>query len=70
MSNKKNKTFPSKTRKQIAAEYGFDPKTLKSQLERKDLIIPNGIILPVFQKDIYEALGYPNTDVKELFQHF
>ncbi|HAD15174.1 MAG TPA: hypothetical protein DCF33_22340 [Saprospirales bacterium] len=50
---------PSKTRKEIAAEYGIDPHTLKNWFKRDKLDIPSGDISPKFQKLIYETYGYP-----------
>jgi hypothetical protein len=50
---------PSKTRKEIASEYGIAPHTLKNWFKRDKLEIPSGDISPKFQRLIYETYGFP-----------
>ncbi|MBN8680847.1 MAG: hypothetical protein J0M29_21665 [Chitinophagales bacterium] len=54
-----NHLKPTKTRKEIAAEYGIDPHTLKNWFKRDKLEIPSGDISPKFQHLIYETYGIP-----------
>lgn len=49
-----------KTRKQIAAEYGFSYSTLMRKLKKYGITVPPGDLLPTTQKNIYELLGYPS----------
>lgn len=46
-------------RNQIAAEYGFDRKTMYNRLTKHGIDIPRGLVSPADQKRIYECLGYP-----------
>ncbi len=61
-----NSTFSGyKTRAQIAAEYGITAKTLKCKLEAKGIFLPNGRVSFYWQKQVYEALGYPPSVSKK-----
>lgn len=48
-----------KSRKQLAAEYGIDPKTLVRLLKRNDLILPSGLLVPEWVEKVYQILGKP-----------
>jgi hypothetical protein len=59
----------SKTRQQIAGEYGFrSVKTLRTKLLMLEIKLPPGLICPKWQKVIYEALGYPPGVLKSDYQ--
>lgn len=58
-----------KTRLQIASEYYVDARTLMRRLKKRGINIPSGLIYPASQKIIYDDLGYPNEEVKVLFQN-
>ncbi|REG81503.1 hypothetical protein [Algoriphagus antarcticus] len=49
----------AKTRQQVADEYGVSAKTLSRWIKSRNLSIENGLLTPVNQKIIYEALGLP-----------
>ncbi|WP_192348904.1 hypothetical protein [Algoriphagus sp. Y33] len=49
----------AKTRQQIANEYGISAKTLSRWIKNRNLPIDNGLLTPIEQKIIYEALGLP-----------
>jgi DNA-directed RNA polymerase specialized sigma54-like protein len=53
------KTNLTKTRSQIADEYGIHRNTLCRLLKKKDITLPQGLLYPQDVKRIYEALGYP-----------
>jgi AraC-like DNA-binding protein len=50
---------PSKTREQMAGEYGISPRTLRRRLKRVGLCLPNGVLFPEQQRLVYEKLGSP-----------
>lgn len=52
-------SLPPKSRRQIAAEYQISSDTLRRRLRRMKIAIPNGLILPAHQRQVYERLGYP-----------
>lgn len=59
----------SKTRQEMAKEYGVDRKTFYLMLKRMDVSIPPGLILPKFQELIYTRLGKPKKVIeKEVFE--
>jgi hypothetical protein len=58
----------TKTRNQIASEYGVDYKTFMRRLKKHDISLPTGLIYPIFQKNIYETLGYPFIELKIEFE--
>jgi ribosomal protein S18 len=60
MSPNPPKIDRSKTRKEIAAEYGCNYNTLRRHLESAGIILPKGLVSPKDQRRIYEALGYPD----------
>jgi abortive infection bacteriophage resistance protein len=49
----------TKSKTQIAMEYGVNIKTLSRWLEQADLHIPRGAITPFNQRMIYQKLGKP-----------
>jgi len=53
-------SVPPKSRAQIASEYHISTITLRRYLRRHKLLIPNGSILPAYQKLIYHTLGWPS----------
>lgn len=50
---------PVKTRKQMSEEYGITEKTFARKLKHHQIELPSGVIMPKYQKLIYEALGEP-----------
>lgn len=62
--------FNSKTRLQMATEYGVDYKTFMRLLKKHDIQLPRGLIYPKSQKNIYEHLGYPSAEIKMEFKEF
>lgn len=48
-----------KSRKQLAAEFGIDPKTFRRMLKRHDLDLPLGLLTPEWVEKIYQTLGRP-----------
>ena len=63
-------SFLPKTRQQIADDYGFTYKTLMNRLKKRDIQLPSGLVLPNLQKQIYEELGYPNREIKTVFEKY
>jgi len=55
----KNIQFTTKTRQQIAEEYGIHRSTLDRKLKKLNIQLPRGTIMPKDIKRIYEALGWP-----------
>jgi len=55
----------SKTRKQMAKEFGVSRRTFYSMLKEADLLPPRGLITPIFQKKIYNHFGYPDSIKRE-----
>jgi len=53
------KSNPTKTRTQIADEYGIHRNTLCRLLKKKGITLPQGLLYPQDVKRIYEALGHP-----------
>jgi transposase-like protein len=53
------KTNPTKTRSQIADEYGIHRNTLCQWLKKLGIELPSGLLFPADVKRIYEALGHP-----------
>lgn len=49
----------SKTRQQLAHEYGISVKTFGRWLKSKGIDIPQGIICPADLAKIYEVFGKP-----------
>lgn len=54
-----------KTRQQIANEYQISEKTLMAKLRLKGVKLPKGLVSLEWQKQIYEALGYPLSISKD-----
>ena len=52
----------TKTRAQIADEYGVSPRTLRGWLKRGNIQITAGLLSPKDQARIYEALGHPERN--------
>lgn len=66
-------TRRSKSRQEIAEEYGISRRTLYRWIQRTDIQMPPGLIPPKVQEQIYEEFGDPNKPLylKELTQmHF
>ncbi len=59
MANLFNNGPGFKTRQQIAAEYGIDVRTLVSNLRKLNIKLLTGNLPLKKQKQVYEALGYP-----------
>jgi hypothetical protein len=59
-----------KTRLQIANEYGVHVRTLSRWILKHDLIIPEGLLTPRYQKIIYEKIGYPPYIVAEWYHNY
>ncbi len=49
----------TKTRLQIAEEYGITPKTLRNRLKKENCNLPKGFLCPKAVEKIYETLGHP-----------
>jgi len=49
----------TKTRKQVAGEYGISVETLRRRLKIAKINIPAGIIFPKTLKIIYKTFGIP-----------
>ena len=49
----------SKTRKEIAREYGIHPKTLRRWLKKAEIELPKGLVDPKHQYIIYQKFGDP-----------
>ena len=58
----------AKSRHQIAAEYGISYKTLMRMLKKKNIGLSPGLIFPNEQVRIYQALGFPNVEIKKQFE--
>ena len=50
----------SKTRQEIAHEYGVHRKTLARWLKKAGIQLPNGLVNPKYQDIIYQHFGVPN----------
>jgi methylphosphotriester-DNA--protein-cysteine methyltransferase len=48
-----------KSRKQLASEFGVDPKTFRRMLKRHNLDVPLGLLTPEWVEKIYQTLGRP-----------
>lgn len=59
----------AKTRKELAAEFKISRKTLSRRLEKENIKLPDGVVLPKEQKIVYEAFGYPHPDWKEQYKN-
>jgi phage antirepressor YoqD-like protein len=57
-------TIKTKTRKEVAEEYGICEKTLNRWLKRNNIIIHRGLIDPHHLMRIYETFGVPNSPIK------
>ena len=51
----------SKTRTQLAAEYGVSPRTLSRWLKRQNLSVSPGLLCPKEQARIYQTFGHPKA---------
>ena len=75
MSNKEIPVIPVKTREQVSSEYStkYNPvsvRMLNAQIEKYELPIkPNTSFFPKQQKIIYEALGYPPSVDRTLYEN-
>ena len=50
----------TKTRQQIAAEYGITTRTFRRWLKKHGVILPNRLLCPREQQTIYTLFGDPN----------
>ncbi|MBC6995977.1 hypothetical protein QWY85_10960 [Neolewinella lacunae] len=57
-----------KFKQDIAAEFGFSEKTLQRKLTALGLSLPRGYLSPLQQRELYEALGYPEGIDKEAYR--
>ncbi len=57
------KLSKTKTRRQIAQEYGITPRTLRRWLKNHEIELPRRLISPQDQLLIYEKFGYPEVEV-------
>jgi len=55
----------SKTRKEIAAEYGIGPRTLYRWLKEAGIVLSKGRVTPVEQEIIYQKFGKPKPVQQE-----
>ncbi len=53
-------------KKQLAEQMGISMSTLKRQLKSANLDIKRGLISPVKQVEIYQTLGWAETDPTDL----
>lgn len=53
----------TKTRQEVACEYGIDRKTLNRWLKRTNLSITNGLICPSEMELIYQTFGNPYMQI-------
>lgn len=51
----------SKTRQEVAEEYGIDRKTFYRWLKKANIKIPAGLIKPCDLRLIYETFGVPKS---------
>lgn len=58
-----------KYKHEIAAEYGFDRKTLHNKMKKCGISVSRGFVKPADQKRIYDCLGYPEGVKEEDYQH-
>lgn len=49
-----------KTRQEIAYEYGISRVTFYRLMKKLDIQISSGLVTPVEQQMVYDALGYPD----------
>lgn len=54
----------SKTRQEMAAEYGVDRKTFYGMLKKVGVCIPPGLVSPKYQELIYRHFGKPNSVIE------
>ena len=61
---------PTKTRSQIADEYGIHRNTLKKWLKKLGVELPSGLLFPADVERIYEALGPPqgSESIKKAYE--
>lgn len=59
MINTNFQSFYSKTRSELASEYGITRKTFYNWLKKEGISIPQGIIRPCDVRKIYQAFGMP-----------
>lgn len=50
---------PTKTRQEICYEYDFSYKVFVGKIAFHKMILPKGLLLPINQIEIYDALGEP-----------
>lgn len=52
----------TKTRRQLADEYGITPRTLRRWLKKYDIALPNRFLCPKEIEIIYEKFGNPQKE--------
>jgi DNA invertase Pin-like site-specific DNA recombinase len=53
-------TRRSKSRQEIATEFGISRRTFYRWIQRTDIVLPPGLIPPKIQDMIYDEFGDPN----------
>jgi hypothetical protein len=53
----------SKSKSQMAEEYGLDIRQFNNKLKHVNIVLPPGRILPREQMNIYEALVHPSVSI-------
>lgn len=53
-------SLQAKTREQIALEYGISARTLRRWLKKSGIQLPNRLLCPKEQIQIYQEFGFPN----------
>ena len=49
----------SKTRAEVANEYGINVQTLSRRLRKANIVLPRGVIMPCDLQIIYDTFGPP-----------
>jgi DNA-binding phage protein len=60
----KNHVLETKTRQQVAKEYGISTKTLYRRLKKANIPLSPGLIFPKTLDDIYYTFGVPKCLLK------
>ena len=54
----------TKTRQQVAEEFGISVKTLNRRLKKENIIVESGILFPKTLEIIYSTFGVPERPIK------
>ena len=57
----KSQKLQSKTRQELADEFGVHPNTFRSMLKRAEIKLSKGLVSPKEQLLIYQKLGKPDS---------